>query len=255
MTHHQESIQKAIAPWRQEIIHHQVYSRIKGVEELKVFMQHHVFAVWDFMSLLKTLQNNLTCTAVPWVPKGDAETRFLINEIVTGEESDVDLSGKRKSHFELYLDAMHQCGASTSAIDLFIQQIRRGDSPAQALKAAKAGPEIEAFVNFTFDMIHSNALNLQAAVFTYGREDLIPDMFLSLVGDLKKNGAENIGIFNYYLERHIEVDGGHHGHLAMSMLEHICGSNDVLWQEAEQAVVESLQKRIGLWDGVCRMLG
>eukprot|EP01035_Chromulina_nebulosa_P046120 gene46120-62475_t len=92
-------IQKAIEPLRQQVINHKVYSVIKDIEGLNIFMQYHIFAVWDFMSLLKVLQNNLTCTNVPWFPKGDAETRHLINEIVVGEESDVDMDGNRKSHF------------------------------------------------------------------------------------------------------------------------------------------------------------
>ncbi len=96
-----EEIKKAIEPLRQEIINHKVYSIIKDLEDLKIFMQFHVFAVWDFMSLLKTLQNNLTCTSVPWFPKGSADTRYLINEIVVGEEADIDLYGNRKSHFEI----------------------------------------------------------------------------------------------------------------------------------------------------------
>ena len=104
MTTQIEKIKKTIEPLRQEIINHKVYSAIKDIEDLKVFMQFHVYAVWDFMSLLKTLQSNLTCTSVPWFPKGTADTRFLINEIVVGEESDIDLNGIRKSHFELYLD-------------------------------------------------------------------------------------------------------------------------------------------------------
>ena len=96
MTTQIEKIKRTIEPLRQEIINHKVYSAIKDIDDLKVFMQFHVYAVWDFMSLLKTLQGNLTCTSVPWFPKGMADTRYLINEIVVGEESDVDLNGIRK---------------------------------------------------------------------------------------------------------------------------------------------------------------
>src|SRR5882762_9673754 len=119
-----ERIKTAIEPLRQEIINHKVYSAINDIDDLKVFMQYHIFAVWDFMSLLKTLQNNLTCTSVPWFPKGSADTRHLINEIVVGEESDLDSFGNRKSHFELYLDAMCQCGADTSSIENFIATLK-----------------------------------------------------------------------------------------------------------------------------------
>jgi hypothetical protein len=58
-----DKINKTIEPLRQQIINHKVYSEIKDIEDLKVFMEYHVYAVWDFMSLLKTLQNNLTCTS------------------------------------------------------------------------------------------------------------------------------------------------------------------------------------------------
>ena len=81
MTTQIEKIKRTIEPLRQEIINHKVYSAIKDIDDLKVFMQFHVYAVWDFMSLLKTLQGNLTCTSVPWFPKGTADTRYLINEI------------------------------------------------------------------------------------------------------------------------------------------------------------------------------
>ena len=115
-----EKIRKNIDPLRQEIMNHKVYSVINDLDDLRIFMKYHVYAVWDFMSLLKALQNNLTCTNIPWFPKGSADTRFLINEIVVGEESDVDLFGNRKSHFELYLDAMYQCDANTVPIQKFI---------------------------------------------------------------------------------------------------------------------------------------
>src|SRR6266481_6923176 len=124
MNEHLEKIKKATEPLRQQIINHKVYSAINNIDDLKIFMQYHVFAVWDFMSLLKALQNNLTCTSVPWFPKGSADTRRLINEIVVGEESDVDSFDNRKSHFELYLEAMQQCGADTSQIEKFITVLK-----------------------------------------------------------------------------------------------------------------------------------
>jgi hypothetical protein len=250
MTAHIERIKQKIEPLRQEIIHHKVYSAIKDLESLKVFMQYHVYAVWDFMSLLKTLQNNLTCTAVPWFPVGDADTRFLINEIVVGEESDVDLDGNRKSHFELYLDAMKQCGADTSRIETFIHTLQETSDFNISFERSGTPREASAFVDFTFDIIKSQKPYLQSAIFTFGREDLIPGMFVSMIQEIHKNFPQDIAVFKYYIERHIEVDGGHHSHLALQMTTHLCKDNEVFWQEAEDAVIQSLQHRIELWNGV-----
>lgn len=252
MTQQIENIRKSIEPIREEIINHQVYAAIKDIEDLKVFMKYHVYAVWDFMSLLKTLQNNLTCTTVPWFPKGSADTRHLINEIVVGEESDVDLDGNRKSHFELYLNAMQQCGTDTSQIETFIRVLKSTGDFKSAFTVSETPKEAHDFVDFTFKIIGSNKDYLQAAVFTFGREDLIPGMFMSIVNDIHKNFPDSISIFKYYLERHIEVDGDHHSHLALQMTENLCGTDDQFWKEAEQATIESLKKRIGLWDGAYR---
>lgn len=254
MNPHIEKIKLAIEPLRQEIIQHPVYALIKDLEDLQIFMQYHVYAVWDFMSLLKTLQNNLTCTQVPWFPQGSAETRFLINEIVVGEESDVDLEGNRKSHFELYLDAMKQSGANTSPIETFIATLKQTGNFKSSFKISDTPQVAQDFVNFTFEIIQSQKPYLQAAIFTFGREDLIPSMFLSIIQDMYKDSPERIAIFKYYLERHIEVDGEHHSHLAIEMTEHLCGDNEQYWQEAEKAIVESLNMRIHLWNGVYQQL-
>lgn len=250
MNEHIEKIKKAIEPLRQEIINHKVYSVINDKDDLKIFMQYHVFAVWDFMSLLKSLQNHLTCTSVPWFPKGSADTRHLINEIVVGEESDVDSFGIRKSHFELYLDAMRQCGADTTQIEKFISVLQNAGDFNSAFVSSDTPKEARDFVDFTFKIIGNKKDYLQSAIFTFGREDLIPGMFLSIIKDIDKSFPESISVFKYYLERHIEVDGDHHSHLALQMTSNLCGTNEQFWQEAEQATIESLQKRIDLWNGV-----
>ena len=254
MTEKIENIKKVIEPFRQEIVNHKIYSAIKNLDDLKVFMQFHVYAVWDFMSLLKILQNNLTCTSVPWFPKGSADTRYLINEIVVGEESDVDLYGTRKSHFELYLDAMHQCGADTAKVENFIAVLQNTRDFNAAFISSETPTEAKQFVDFTFNIINSNKDYLQSAIFTFGREDLIPGMFHSIVNDIHKNFPESISIFKYYLERHIEVDGDHHSHLALQMTSNLCGTNDQFWKEAEKATIESLQMRIKLWDGAYKQI-
>lgn len=254
MNQHIEKIRKSIDPFRQEIMNHKVYSAIQDIDDLRLFMHYHVYAVWDFMSLLKTLQNNLTCTVVPWFPKGSADTRQLINEIVVGEESDVDLDGIRKSHFELYLDAMKQCGADTSQIKNFITVLKNTGDFDSAFTSSGTPKEASDFVDFTFKIIGSNKDYLQSAIFTFGREDLIPGMFISIVNDIHKNFPDSISIFKYYLERHVEVDGDHHSHLAIQMTSNLCGEDAQFWKEAEQATIESLKRRIELWNGAYKQI-
>ncbi len=234
---------------REQVVHHPVYGAIKDLRSLRIFMEHHVYAVWDFMSLLKSLQAGLTCVTVPWFPVGDAETRYLINEIVAGEESDVDPEGHRKSHFELYLDAMRQCGANTDSITQFIDSLKRHGDLGQAFRAGNTPAKAQEFVNSTFQVIGTGKPWVQAAVFTFGREDLIPAMFLSMLQDLFPDNPEQLSLFKYYLERHIEVDGDHHSHLALQMTAHLCGDDPGKWKEAEEAVAMALAKRISLWDG------
>lgn len=243
-------LQKSIEPLKQQIINHKVYEAINDIDDVRIFMNYHVYAVWDFMSLLKALQNNLTCTSTPWYPKGDADTRFLINEIVVGEESDVDSNGKRISHFELYLEAMQQCGADTGKIEKFIATLQETCDFNSSFVASETPIAARSFVDYTFKIIGSNKSYLQAAVFSFGREDLIPGMFLSMVNDISDTLPNSTSIFKYYLERHIEVDGDHHSELALQMTSNLCGANEQFWNEAETAVIESLQQRIKLWDGV-----
>lgn len=241
-------IKETIAPVRDTIVKHPLYSHMQRMDDIRMFMQYHVFAVWDFMSLLKSLQLHLTCTSIPWVPVGSAATRFLINEIVTGEESDVDPNGTRISHFELYLQAMEQAGADTQGVRNCIDQIKQGQPLTAVISALP--PAAASFVQYTFDLIANAPVHVQAAVFTFGREDLIPDMFLALVNDLDKQFPGQISLFKYYLERHIEVDGDHHSHLGMQMVQELCGNDAGKWAEAAAASKVALEKRAALWNGI-----
>ena len=181
-----KELELEVADLRDLLVNHPVYSHIKTIEHLTCFMESHVYAVWDFMSLLKALQINLTCVQIPWRPVGNASTRYLINEIVTGEESDVDQDGNRLSHFELYLNAMHQAGANTALVSSLIDDITGNKPIEEVLNNHSFSPAAKQFMEFTFQTIATEQPHLMATVFTFGREDLIPDMFISFIKELKK---------------------------------------------------------------------
>jgi hypothetical protein len=239
-----------IRPLKEKLILHPMYQSIKSPQHIHNLMSHHVFAVWDFMSLLKSLQKDLTCVDIPWIPVGNANTRYLINEIVTGEESDINPAGGRISHFELYLLAMQQAGCDTVVIEQLIQNLKTGKSIQQSIPLNDAPAAAIIFLNHTLEIAMHAEPHIKAAVFTFGREDLIPDMFLSLVKELNQRFEGQFDLFAYYLERHIEVDGDHHSKLALEMTADLCGDDDVKWHEAGIAVCEALQSRIELWDAI-----
>lgn len=257
MTQEMKQIQANLEEIRRDIVNHQSYKAIQSIEDIRIFMEHHIYAVWDFMSLLKALQNQLTCTQVPWFPVGSAEVRYLINEIVCGEESDLaseedvkNGDGIRKSHFELYLDAMEQTGASRAGIDALFAQIQQGKTVEQAIETVAIPEAAKRFLRFTFEVIATKKPHLIAAVFTFGREDLIPNMFHSIVSDLNTKFPTQLTTFKFYLDRHIEVDGDHHGHLALQMVSELCGNDPEKWEEAKNYSLKSLEMRKQLWDGV-----
>ena len=234
-----------LTKYREEIVNHALYKKLNSVEDIAVMMEYHVYAVWDFMSLLKALQSLLTCTKSPWKPVGDGKIRQLVNSIVLEEESDVDKENNPLSHYEMYIDAMKQCGANTSAIESFVANVSSTNIPS-------VNDGVDAFLNTTFDVIDSNETHKIASAFTFGREDLIPDMFTAIVNEY--NTENNLDKFVYYLERHIELDGGEHGPLALELISNLCGDDDNKWKEVEETAIACLVARKKLWDSILENL-
>jgi hypothetical protein len=213
-------------------------------------MEHHAFAVWDFMSLLKSLQRRLSCVEVPWLPAADPTASRLVNEIVLAEESDEDRRGGFASHFELYHRAMTRSGANTAGIDGFLADLRRGKPVSAALESPGVPESARQFVRQTFRIIDAGNLCAMASAFTFGREDLLPAVFQQIVDKLNSAAGGELEDFRYYLDRHIGLDGDEHGPMARRLLLSVCGSDESRWQTAEQAAVACLEARRGLWDGI-----
>lgn len=216
---------------------HEIYNQIKTSEHVKEFMKWHVFAVWDFMSLLKGLQKEITCVSLPWRPSPYPKdlVRF-INEIVLGEESDIDGKGGYVDHFTMYLDAMNDVGADLYPIQNFLETMDYEILP---------GP-IKDFVSYNIELAKSDNLHQIASAFFFGRENLIPDIFDPLVKGLKDNQLDCPNLL-FYLERHIELDGDEHGELAGKCFDLLCDGDERKVEEGIEAAIYSLELREKMW--------
>jgi hypothetical protein len=247
---HLNELQKSIEPFKKILRNHPINSYIISQEHLSIFMQNHIFAVWDFMSLVKKLQVELTSVDSLWFPKGSGETRYLINEIVLGEESDIDPTGGYISHFDLYLRAMDELAIMPPPALKAFRQFKSIEEFLIALPSFNLPQSINEFLTFTFSSILNGESEEIAAIFTFGREDLIPEMFQLILNQLRLQSPDKVKTLTYYLERHIEVDGGHHSQLAISMVSQLCQDDLKAWDRATQAAINSLKARIKLWDGI-----
>jgi Protein of unknown function (DUF3050) len=229
---------------RQQAINHPLYASLTSVARVQAFMSVHVFAVWDFMSLLKALQQRLTCVDVPWSPRGDTLCRRLINEIVLGEESD-HFEGNILSHFEMYLAAMDQAGADRAPLERFLDTIAATRDVPRALDMAGVPEAADQFVRATWRVIDRGEAFELAAVFAFGRESLIPAMFTHVL-----EGEHCMPLLRDYLIRHVQIDEEVHTPLAMRMVATLCGDDPARWAVARRAVLDALAARTRMWDGI-----
>ena len=232
---------------------HPIYRSLNEVSHLRLFMESHVFAVWDFMTILKTLQRRLTCTETPWLPPRDPHASRLINEIVLEEESDRTADGRYMSHFDLYRGAMAEIGADVSQINRFVALMESGKTVAQALKPLAIPSSTKAFVLDTMKIQRASTHEV-VACFLMGRESVIPDMFRRFLQTLDDTEQAGYPLMRTYLERHIDLDEDSHAPMGRELMKRICGTDNVKWKQAIDRTCHSLMMRISLWDGVMQVI-
>jgi hypothetical protein len=245
-----------LARLRETLLNHPIYTNVVSVADTRRFMEDHVFAVWDFMSLLKRLQQDVTCTKVPWFPAHNAWAARLINDIVIGEETDVGPDGSYVSHLDLYRRAMGDLGASTLQFDTFCSLARVGVPVEAALARIGAPLHVQAFVAHTMALANSGTTEEVLAAFFYGREDIIPEMFRRLLKTLygAKHNNDRLRHFIYYIDRHIELDGDSHGPKGRELLEDLVANSPYKEEQALCAACSSIKARIDLWNGTLSKL-
>jgi hypothetical protein len=161
-------------------------------------MRIHVFAVWDFMSLVKRLQREVTVQHLPWTPPARPKVARFANEVVLGEESDLGPDGKPVSHFELYLRAMDEVGAETAEAKAFIARIEQGELEA-ALKAERPSSHYR-FVSETLRCaIYGSVVDVASASSSAARTRNPGDVQKLRCGARKGRGSA----LRFYLKRHI----------------------------------------------------
>jgi hypothetical protein len=235
---------------------HPLYASVRTLEDLRCFMEHHVYAVWDFMSLLKFLQGAVAPVSMPWLPTGNTQStasQRFINEIVLGEETDEglpDALGKPTfiSHFDLYLGAMEEVGADTRAVRAFVKMVKKKGLATALLKSHIPEPS-RRFMATTFGFIDTQKAHVVGAAFALGREQVIPGMFRSLLADMGIS-KKKAPLFHYYLERHIHLDGESHGPLSLQLLAQLCDDRASKKKAAGKAARQSIAARIAFWDEV-----
>jgi len=231
------------------VSNHNVFKKIRTLADLRVFMEWHIFAVWDFMSLVKRLQIEFSCVTLPWIPTKTPGASRLINDIVLAEESDEAFRSGYSSHFDLYLEAMKEVGASTEKIIEFVNLVGSNTSYQHALEQVKVPKPVRDFVTSTLECsIQGQTIEVLGS-FLNGREDSIPKMFQSLIESWGINES-SAPIFIYYLKRHIELDGDKHGPAAERLSNEYISGDLKKRQKYLESSIAAVNQRISLWDAL-----
>lgn len=253
-------VEKRVAPLRKRLRFHRVYSAFGSLEDVQRFSEMHVFAIWDFMSLLKALQVELTSVKrLPWIPSGGRKGKLarLVTEMVMRYEFDADASGDTMSHFEMYLEAMRQLGSDTKQITSFLNMLQAcatagvpcPESIDSALLFCSMPKGVPEFLRFTFSLVESKELHKVAASLAFGRQYLIIDKLLATLDKASGEEAEtSFAKYRYLLTRHKGLYDRNYTPLSFQILVELCGDDDAKWRDVEEIAAQSLQARLNLYD-------
>ncbi len=246
------NIASILAPRIEALNSHPVYAALETPRDLRCFMEHHVYSVWDFMSLVKYLQATLAPSRHPWRPLGDPSCRRFINELVLEEESDRAWPGDEDSgfcsHFELYLDAMAEVGADPSRVQAFVAR-SAAEPMAFLLENADIPEPSRRFTATTFGFIDGARPHEAAAALAVGREHVIPTVFRAILARFGIDAGQ-APRFHYYLNRHVHLDEDFHAPMSIRLMTSLCGDDTVAQQQAVAAAGRALDARVAFWDGV-----
>ena len=237
-----QKLKKKLKEKENILYNHNIYSKTNNLEQLQIFMENHIYAVWDFMLLVKYLQRKLTSVELIWKPTKYRISRHYINEIILNEESDL-INSSYISHFELYKIAMIEINANTSSIDKFINEVTEEN---YVSIISKLNQGLCNFLFDTFESITEKDLYHNIGYFYYGRENPIPQMFSRIIKNICSN--YNCTHMKLYLERHITMDGDIHGPITKIVI------NELIFDNIDNEInillggIHAIESRINFWN-------
>lgn len=258
MTEPIQQLTERLSPLTLEIVHHPLYHEISSIDHLRLFMEQHVFAVWDFMCLLKELHRRIVSTSAPWFPPKDALSANLISSILVEEEGDLTEDGTEyASHYDIYLQAMKKISADIQPIKKLQSLLMKGSTIKEVFQQLLLKQSTKEFVLTTFSFFECEAHEL-AAAFVYGREGITGAMFSPLITQLevemKHHNQSQFSTLIYYFKRHVELDSNDHFPKAIRMLSNLVNGDEKKLKEAENAAVKALTARIKFLTGIQEIL-
>ncbi len=245
-----EAIRNTLKPMRVRLLAHEIYLQLETIDDLREFMEHHIFAVWDNLSQLKALQNSISSQDVIWTPSEEPISNRIVNEMLVEEESDTDGNGGYISHFELYRRAMKMAGANTYMIDRFLVLMQEEEDLEKALEKIRMPESIQKYLRLNWEISQSGKPHKIAAAYFLGREDVVSELLHRLDKHLLEYHSTDLELFKDYLVRHTRIDKEAQKERVTAIMNELCGNDEQKWQEAEAAAKQALEARYALWDGM-----